>query len=71
MLMDMFYETLPSNVKRKRRVHFHAFMIDVHKRIHAVKTVMGLSGGDPIVPVARELAREATVLCFDEFQVRL
>ncbi|KAL0580056.1 ATPase [Marasmius crinis-equi] len=69
MLMDMFYSTLPPNVDRKRRVHFHAFMIDVHKRLHAAKLAMGYKGGDPIVPVARDLAREAYVLCFDEFQV--
>ncbi|KAK1231154.1 ATPase [Marasmius sp. AFHP31] len=69
MLMDMFYTTLPPNVTRKRRVHFHAFMIDVHKRLHAAKLAMGYKGGDPIVPVARDLAREAYVLCFDEFQV--
>ncbi|KAF7332377.1 AFG1-like ATPase [Mycena kentingensis (nom. inval.)] len=70
MLMDLFYSTLPPNIQRKRRVHFHAFMIDVHKRIHTVKAKMGHnSGGDPIEPVARDLAREASVLCFDEFQV--
>lgn len=69
MLMDLFFNTLPPSVKRKRRVHFHAFMIDVHKRIHAVKAAMGLNGGDPIPIVARELAQQANVLCFDEFQV--
>ncbi|TFK55628.1 AFG1-like ATPase [Heliocybe sulcata] len=69
MLMDLFYNTLPPNVKRKRRVHFHAFMIDVHKRIHAMKAKLGANGGDPILPVARDLAEEASVLCFDEFQV--
>lgn len=69
MLMDLFYNTLPSHIKRKRRVHFHAFMIDVHKRVHAAKIKLGLDGGDPIEPVARDLAREAYVLCFDEFQV--
>ncbi|KAF9266344.1 AFG1-like ATPase [Marasmius fiardii PR-910] len=69
MLMDLFYSTLPPNITRKRRVHFHAFMIDVHKRLHAAKLGMGYKGGDPIVPVARDLAREASVLCFDEFQV--
>jgi len=69
MLMDLFYKTLPANVKRKRRVHFHAFMIDVHKRVHQAKINMGFNGGDPILPVARDLAREAQVLCFDEFQV--
>ena len=69
MLMDLFYETLPANIRKKRRVHFHAFMIDVHKRLHAAKIAMGYHGGDSIIPVARDLAREASVLCFDEFQV--
>ncbi|KAF7792864.1 hypothetical protein EIP86_003965 [Pleurotus ostreatoroseus] len=69
MLMDLFYNSLPPNITRKRRVHFHAFMIDVHKRIHAIKKKLGYNGGDPIEPVARELASEAYVLCFDEFQV--
>ncbi|KAI0052763.1 AFG1-like ATPase [Auriscalpium vulgare] len=65
MLMDLFFRTLPPRVKRRRRVHFHAFMIDVHKRVHAAKA----GGGDPIAPVARKIAEEASVLCFDEFQV--
>ncbi|KAH9850808.1 AFG1-like ATPase [Lenzites betulinus] len=69
MLMDLFYNTLPPHIKRKRRVHFHAFMIDVHKRVHAMKAKLGARGGDPIEPVARDLAQEAYVLCFDEFQV--
>ncbi|KAF9528003.1 ATPase [Crepidotus variabilis] len=75
MLMDLFYHTLPSTHPKtskpflKRRVHFHAFMIDAHKRLHAAKLAMGYRGGDPIVPIARDLAREASVLCFDEFQV--
>ena len=70
MLMDLFFKSLPSTIKRKRRVHFHAFMIDMHKRLHAAKIAMGYEGGDPIAPVARDLAKEAYVLCFDEFQVR-
>ncbi|KAK0461734.1 AFG1-like ATPase-domain-containing protein [Desarmillaria tabescens] len=69
MLMDLFYNTLPSHLNRKRRVHFHAFMIDVHKRLHAAKIAMGHKGGDPIIPVARDLASQASILCFDEFQV--
>jgi peroxisome-assembly ATPase len=69
MLMDLFYSTLPPHIARKRRVHFHAFMVDVHKRLHSAKLAMGYKGGDPILPVARDLAKEAYVLCFDEFQV--
>jgi peroxisome-assembly ATPase len=66
MLMDLFYNTLPPRVTRKRRVHFHAFMLDVHKRMHAAKAA---GAGDPLMPVARDLASEAHVLCLDEFQV--
>lgn len=72
MLMDLFYDTLPPNVDAlgKRRVHFHAFMIDVHKRIHQLRTSRGWGGvEDPIAPVARDLAEDARILCFDEFQV--
>jgi len=69
MLMDLFYDTLPANVTRKRRVHFHAFMIDMHKAVHALK-VSDNGIEDPIYPVARDLAKETSVLCFDEFQVR-
>ncbi|KAH9036043.1 AFG1-like ATPase [Lactarius deliciosus] len=66
MLMDLFYNTLPARITHKRRVHFHAFMLDVHKRMHAAKAA---GAGDPLVPVARDLANEAHVLCLDEFQV--
>ncbi|KAH9026868.1 AFG1-like ATPase-domain-containing protein [Lactarius hengduanensis] len=66
MLMDLFYNTLPARITHKRRVHFHAFMLDVHKRMHAAKAT---GAGDPLVPVARDLANEAHVLCLDEFQV--
>jgi cell division protein ZapE len=65
MLMDLFFDSLPS--KRKRRVHFNAFMVDAHARIHAERQT-GRSG-DPIPAVARALASETNVLCFDEFQV--
>jgi predicted ATPase len=44
-------------------------MIDVHKRVHAARAAMGAAGGDPILPVARDLAKGAYILCFDEFQV--
>jgi cell division protein ZapE len=70
MLMDLFFEALP--VKRKRRVHFHAFMAEVHERIHHWRQLLKagqVSGDDPIAPVAEALAGEAWVLCFDEFSV--
>ncbi|KAH7103071.1 AFG1-like ATPase [Auriculariales sp. MPI-PUGE-AT-0066] len=70
MLMDLFYATLPANITRRRRVHFHAFMIDVHKRLHALKVQPGDTGiEDPILLVSRDLANEASVICLDEFQV--
>ncbi|KAI9470950.1 MAG: AFG1-like ATPase-domain-containing protein [Benjaminiella poitrasii] len=66
MVMDLFFNTLA--IKRKRRVHFHAFMLDVHQRIHQIKTKFpGLA--EPLSPIADDLVQEAYVLCFDEFQV--
>lgn len=70
MLMDLFFEALTA--KRKRRVHFHAFMADVHERIHDFRQKLktgAVKGDDPIGPVADALAEEAWVLCFDEFTV--
>jgi len=70
MLMDLFCAA--SEVRRKRRAHFHEFMADVHDRVrearHALK--MGqLVNGDPIRRVADEIAQETWLLCFDEFHV--
>lgn len=62
-LMDMFFEGVP--VHMKRRVHFHDFMLDVHKRLHRLKN----HGGDGVSKLCEELLAEAYVLCFDEFQV--
>jgi cell division protein ZapE len=70
MLMDLFFET--SAVKRKRRVHFHEFMADVHERIHAFRQEIkngALPEQDPIHHVAAAIAEETWLLCFDEFHV--
>jgi len=65
MLMDLFFEA--AQITRKRRVHFNAFMVQTHARIHAQRQIVG--SDDPIPPVARMIAGEASLLCFDEFQV--
>lgn len=70
MLMDLFFEALPP--QSKRRTHFHAFMSDVHDRIHDWRQRLKrgeVRGEDPIKPVAAALAQEASILCFDEFAV--
>ena len=64
MLMDLFFETAP--VSPKLRLHFNAFMMGVHGRIHAERQD---GAQDPIPPVARAIADQARLLCFDEFQV--
>ncbi|TNY24192.1 AFG1-like ATPase-domain-containing protein [Rhodotorula diobovata] len=75
-LMDLFYAHLPDKYRRSandggfgaRRVHFHQFMMDVHKKGHLIKLRDG-AAQDWIVMAAREIAGETRVLCFDEFQV--
>ena len=70
MLMDFFFEASP--VLRKRRAHFHEFMLDVHERVHAFRQQMKFgehAGDDPIRLTAAQLAQEAWLLCFDEFHV--
>jgi len=70
MLMDLFFEASP--VVRKRRVHFHEFMAEVHERIFALrqKARAGeLGSEDPVGLVAADIAQETWLLCFDEFHV--
>lgn len=64
MLMDMFFEHV--TFRPKRRIHFHEFMSEVHERIAAARKSVP---GDPIPTVAREIARESRLLCFDELHV--
>jgi len=70
MLMDLFFET--SVVMRKRRVHFHEFMAEVHERVHAYRQDIktgALPDQDPIQRTAAAIAEETWLLCFDEFHV--
>ena len=71
MLMDLFFADAPE--RRKRRVHFHEFMLEVHERLHRRREELAAKGAPPeadtIVPIAREIASQTRLLCFDEFQV--
>ncbi|MBC6440228.1 MAG: cell division protein ZapE [Rhodospirillales bacterium] len=68
MLMDLFYETVEGVAKR--RVHFHAFMQEVHRTIHVERQSGGHgSDSDTIEAVANHLSRPGMLLCFDEFHV--
>jgi cell division protein ZapE len=65
MLMDLFHETLP--IRRKRRVHFHAFMLEVDRLLRDERKK---EAGDPIAPVAARLAEDVRCLAFDEMVVK-
>ncbi|KAI9741538.1 MAG: hypothetical protein M1818_004344 [Claussenomyces sp. TS43310] len=67
MLMDLFFDTLPSSVISKTRIHFHNFMQDVHRQLHVMKMQHG-NDFDAIPFVAADIAEKGNVLCFDEFQ---
>lgn len=74
MLMDLFYNCC--GIKKKMRVHFNEFMVEVHGKIHETKKAVGSSFGDskpkpfdPIPIVAGQITDKAYLICFDEFQV--
>jgi cell division protein ZapE len=78
MLMDLFFAE--AKIAPKRRVHFHEFMAEVHERLDVWRKMSEAdrkrspwrvkeAGDDPIAPVAKQIASEAHLLCFDEFQV--
>lgn len=68
LLMDRFYAAAP--VGKKRRQHFHAFMADMHDAIAVARRAMAAGDArDPVEIVARQLADEVRLLCFDEFSV--
>src|SRR6266403_250109 len=76
--MDLFFAN--STIAKKRRVHFNAFMLETHQRIHAWRNLSDRdllahaefardAGDDPITPIAKRILSEATLLALDEFQV--
>jgi cell division protein ZapE len=68
MLMDLFFEH--AEVAKKRRVHFHQFMIEVHDAVHAWRQDANKkSERDPLPQIAEKIAAETWLLCFDEFLV--
>ena len=71
MLMDMFFDHL--TIDEKRRVHFHEFMLEVHDFLHVKRTQRDKAKKDPIdsdlIAFAREVAATTKLLCFDEFHV--
>ncbi len=69
MLMDLFFCNL--DIVKKKRVHFHAFMIDIHAQLHAWrnKNRDNRNSADPLPAIARNIALHTNVLCFDEMQV--
>ncbi|MDP2823017.1 MAG: cell division protein ZapE [Sulfuritalea sp.] len=61
-LMDCFFAAVPYS--RKRRVHFHAFMREIHESLRAHR-----NESDPLAKVAARIARETRLMCFDEFHI--
>jgi protein AFG1 len=66
--MDLFHDNLPVAESSKQKVHFHKFMIDVHKQMHEAKMVNKVEG-DVLPSVIESIIRRGRIICFDEFQV--
>jgi cell division protein ZapE len=64
MLMDLFFDHCP--VENKKRIHFHAFMLEVHSFMHEWRQ---LNDGDPVLPLSRKIRESARLFCLDEFHV--
>lgn len=65
--MDVFHDSLPSEMTQK--VHFHKFMLEVHKGMHTAKNVNGLSGDEIFDFIIKDILERGRIICFDEFQV--
>jgi cell division protein ZapE len=73
MLMDLFFAHCQVNEEEKKHVHFHAFMQEVHKRLHAFREAQKAGkvseNTDPIEALSKVIVERAWLLCFDEFHV--
>ena len=71
MLMDLFFQN--SKISEKKKVHFHSFMQEVHRRIHSFREAQNFGkvskDSDPIQALSRVISDQAWLLCFDEFHV--
>jgi predicted ATPase len=73
MLMDLLFNNAP--VQRKRRVHFHSFMLEVQARIHERNQTLladkaeTIKDRDAVGFVGQELSQQCRLLCFDEMQL--
>ncbi|MBT6086134.1 MAG: cell division protein ZapE [Rhodospirillaceae bacterium] len=73
MLMDLFYDNCAVSDRTKQHVHFHAFMQEVHRRLHAFREAQKAGkvdkSSDGVAALAKVIAERAWLLCFDEFHV--
>lgn len=68
MLMDVFVRTAPVNACK--RIHFHEFLRDFHREVHAWRQNPSRIGADPVPPLAQRIVQESWLLCLDELEVR-
>lgn len=76
--MNLFYDSLPTTSCSemdgsnfywgKQKVHFHKFMLGIHKQMHEAKHIEGIKG-DVLPRVIEKTIQKGRILCFDEFQV--
>ena len=64
--MNLFFDELP--IASKQKVHFHKFMLDIHKQMHEVKMIDGVKG-DVLPVVIEKVIENGVIIAFDEFQV--
>lgn len=67
---DTFFCCAPIADERKRRVHFHEFMLDIHRRMHKLRQEKP-DLGDPLPQIAYDISKTTSLLCFDEFQAHM